>query len=327
MPALVKLLTGRGRRRPRRSREHGGGGGRDGAGRQEPGRSGAGGAARQPRSRRPGVAVRVLGRIAHASSLPALNEAIQDGRPKSKTPRIRALADWPTGEPSKVLLGIATDSAASLHRVLALRGFVNQIAKQPQATDDQILDDYAQAIQIARRNEEKQLVLSKLALVRHRRALEMARGLAADPALKPSAEAAVQRSRSCWRRRPASPRRRIRRRPAKRSTKTPARAGTPARAQAGGEWFRIELDDERPITGIVLDARGSGGDYPRGYEVYVSASSLGDGQLVAKGKGTEAVTKIKFDKPVRGKAIKIVQTGQASGLFWSIHELTVETQP
>jgi hypothetical protein len=96
---------------------------------------------------------------------------------------------------------------------------------------------------------------------------------------------------------------------------------------SGGEWFRIELDEERLITGLVLDTRGSGGDYPRGYEVYVSAGSLGEGQLVAKGQGKEPLLKIVFERPVRGRAIKIVQTGQSQGLFWSIHELTVESPP
>ncbi|MCU0873885.1 MAG: discoidin domain-containing protein, partial [Pirellulaceae bacterium] len=76
-----------------------------------------------------------------------------------------------------------------------------------------------------------------------------------------------------------------------------------------------------------LDASGSGGDYPRGYEIYVSPSSLGDGQLVLKGQGDGAVTRIVFAQPVRGRAIKIIQTGRAEGLFWSIHELTVDSQP
>jgi hypothetical protein len=94
----------------------------------------------------------------------------------------------------------------------------------------------------------------------------------------------------------------------------------------GGEWFRIELDDERLITGLVLDTRGSSGDYPRGYEIYVSASSLGEGRLVVKGEGKEPLIRIVFDQPVLGRAIKIVQTGSTQGLYWSIHELTIESQ-
>ena len=272
--------------------------------------------------------IRVLGRIGHASALPVLNESLKDSRAEAKDAAVRALADWPTGEPAKVLLRIATDASASnVHRILALRGFVNQIAKQPSVSDDQILDDYAHAIQLASRNEEKQLVLSKLALVRHRHAAELARGLLGDAALKPTAEATLQSIDKLL----AMPARVT-------ASTSPEKAGNAidkdsatrwdtGAAQAGGEWFRIELDEDRLITGIVLDAQGSGGDYPRGYEVYVSASSLGEGPRVAQGKGTDAVTKIVFDKPVRGRAIKIVQTGEASGLFWSIHELTVQSQP
>ena len=91
----------------------------------------------------------------------------------------------------------------------------------------------------------------------------------------------------------------------------------------GGEWFKIELDADQVITGIVLDTSGSGADYPRGYEIYVSKGSVGAGQLVAKGNATNPVTKIKFDKPAKGGVLKIVQTGRAEGNFWSIHELTI----
>ena len=137
--------------------------------------------------------LRVLGRIAHASALPVLYQSAQDADAGVKDAAIRALAEWPTGEPATVLFGIASDASASqVHRVLALRGYVVMITKQPEATDDQILDNYAKAMQLAGRNEDKQLVLSKLGLFRHRRALEMARQWAADPALKQSAEAAAQ---------------------------------------------------------------------------------------------------------------------------------------
>jgi hypothetical protein len=227
-----------------------------------------------------------------------------------------------------VLFGIAGDASASqVHRVLALRGYVNMIPKQPDATDDQILDNYAKSLQMAGRNEEKQLVLSKLGLVRHRRALEMARQQAGDPALKQSAEAAAQNIEKLL----AAPARvTASHNPDKASNaidKDPKTRWDTGGAQQGGEWFRIELDEDCLIKGLVLDSSGSGGDYPRGYEIYVSPSSLGDGQLVLKGQGNQAITKIVFPQGVRGRAIKIVQTGRAEGLFWSIHELTVDSQP
>ncbi len=206
----------------------------------------------------------MLGRIAHASALPVLYQSAQDADAGVKDAAIRALAEWPSGEPAKVLLGIAGDASASqVHRVLALRGYVNMIPKQPDATDDQILDNYAKSLQLASRNEEKQLVLSKLGLVRHRRALEMARQLVSDPALKQSAEAAVQNIEKLL----AAPARvTASHNPDKANNaidKDPNTRWDTSGAQQGGEWFRIELDEERLITGLVLDASGSGGDYPR----------------------------------------------------------------
>ena len=75
--------------------------------------------------------LRVLGRIAHASALPVLYQSAQDADAGVKDAAIRALAEWPTGEPAAVLFGIASDASASqVHRVLALRGYVVMITKQ-----------------------------------------------------------------------------------------------------------------------------------------------------------------------------------------------------
>jgi len=95
-------------------------------------------------------------------------------------------------------------------------------------------------------------------------------------------------------------------------------------SQKGEEWFKLDLGYPKKVTGLVLDATGSNGDYPRGYEVYVSPNMVGRGKLVAKGEGDGPVTDITFGAPVTGRIITIVQTGSVGGLFWSIHELTVK---
>ncbi|MHC4071353.1 MAG: discoidin domain-containing protein, partial [Planctomycetota bacterium] len=64
----------------------------------------------------------------------------------------------------------------------------------------------------------------------------------------------------------------------------------------------------------------SSNDYPRGYEVYVSFDGGSWGKSVVTGKGTEPITKIKFDKPVKTRFIKILQTGSSDSWNWSIHE-------
>ena len=229
--------------------------------------------------------LRVLGRIAHASALPILYQSAQDADADVKD---AAIPRWPNGRQA-TREGVAGDrgrrrgfSSASRAGPAGLRQHDPQTAD---ATDDQILDNYAKPLQLAGRNEEKQLVLSKLGLVRHRRALEMARQQAGDPALKQSAEAAVQNIEKLL----AAPARvTASHNPDKANNaidKDPNTRWDTGGAQQGGEWFRIELDEERLIAGLVLDTRGSGGDYLAG-TIYVSPSSLATDNWSSKAKAT-----------------------------------------
>jgi hypothetical protein len=97
-----------------------------------------------------------------------------------------------------------------------------------------------------------------------------------------------------------------------------------SRPMQPGDWFMIDLIIERTVAGLTLDAAGSRGDYPRGYEVYVSFDGGSWGKPIVSGKGTKPLTAIKFPTPVQTRFIKIVQTGSVPGLFWSIHELKVD---
>lgn len=271
--------------------------------------------------------LRVLGRIAHPAALEALSAGLKDANAEVRSAAVRAFADWPDATPIAAVAAVAQDKAAAeTDRIIALRGYINMIARQPAATDDQIIGGYQKALALATRAQEKQLVLSKLALLRHRGALELATKCLDDPELKASAAAAIQKIQA------------LLAAPAKVSAShrpewadlaidgkgdTRWTTDTPMK---GGEWFRIELDQDQLISGVVLDASGSAGDYPRSYEVYIATSSIGDGKLIAKGKGNSARTEIKF-APVLGRSIKIVQTGSAPGNFWSIHTLEVIAKP
>ena len=93
-----------------------------------------------------------------------------------------------------------------------------------------------------------------------------------------------------------------------------------------GDWFAVDLGVEANVTGIILDA-GTPDDYPRGYQVYVSADGKSWGQPIVTGRGTRNPTEIVFPKAVRARHIKIVQTGRSSRSWWSIAELTVQTAP
>lgn len=94
--------------------------------------------------------------------------------------------------------------------------------------------------------------------------------------------------------------------------------------QIPGMWFQIELPAAATVCGLVLDAGTSTGDYPRGYRVELSNDGQHWGQPVATGKGVSAVTEIQFP-PQAAKFIRITQTGKVAGLYWSIHELRIDT--
>jgi mono/diheme cytochrome c family protein len=97
---------------------------------------------------------------------------------------------------------------------------------------------------------------------------------------------------------------------------------TTGKFMAPGMWLQIELKEATPIIGLVLDSSNSPNDYPRGYQVSVSTNGATWSEPVATGKGSQALTEIRFPETA-ARFIRITQTGKADGNFWSIHELQV----
>lgn len=267
---------------------------------------------------------KTMGMIGHDAALDTLKTGVRNKNAGIRDAAIRALAAWPSAAPIKTLAGVAADKSASqTHRIITLRSYIDMIDKQLELSDARIMADYSKAVALATRLDDKRLVLSKLSGFRSRSALKLAEKLASESDLKRDAEATIEKIKALLARpgrvtashNPGTARNAI-----DGNLSTRWDTATPMR---GGEWFKIELDADQTIAGIVLDTSGSGADYPRGYEVYVSRGSVGAGQLVAKGKATNPVTKITFEKPAKGGVLKIVQTGRAEGNFWSIHELTI----
>ena len=105
----------------------------------------------------------------------------------------------------------------------------------------------------------------------------------------------------------------------------PATRWTTGEPQKPGQWIQIDLGFVATIAKVTLDTTGSAGDFPREYAVYTSNDAKDWGEPVLKGKGDGPVTALEF-KDQRARFIKIEQTGKVDGLFWSIHELKVETK-
>ena len=92
-------------------------------------------------------------------------------------------------------------------------------------------------------------------------------------------------------------------------------------AQVNGQWFRVDMLSARTFNSITLDAGTSSGDYPRGYQVFVSNDGTNWGNAIATGTGTTQLITVPFASQT-ARYLRIVQTG-SSGSWWSIHELNV----
>jgi len=79
----------------------------------------------------------------------------------------------------------------------------------------------------------------------------------------------------------------------------------------------------RTFNQVILDAAGSAGDYPRGYQVNVSNDGTNWGSPVATGSGSSAAITITVSTQT-ARYIRVTQTGSVSStIWWSIHELNV----
>jgi fibronectin type 3 domain-containing protein len=88
--------------------------------------------------------------------------------------------------------------------------------------------------------------------------------------------------------------------------------------QVPGQWFQVDMGSTNILSAIVLDCGASTGDYPRGYQLYLSKDGTNWGTPIAVGNGS-AVTTISFDAHA-ARYIRVTQTGSASANWWSIAE-------
>ena len=90
-------------------------------------------------------------------------------------------------------------------------------------------------------------------------------------------------------------------------------------SQSNGQWFRVDMGQVNTISSITFDGGTSGDDYPRAYQVLLSADGVNFTE-VGSGTGSQFFT-VPFS-PQSARYIEIQQTG-AAGSWWSLHELNV----
>jgi HEAT repeat protein len=267
----------------------------------------------------------VLPRIGGGKALATVRSQLKNTDAGARKAAIRALSDWPESAPADDLLAIAKADSGD-DGILALRGCVNLLSKWSNRPAADNVAKLAEAMSLAKRTDEKRLILSVLPKFPCEQSLKMAQVLADDKDLGREAGLAAGKIKNAM----VSA-------GLKASSNTdgesPANAldgkqetrWTSKGAMSPGMWFALDLGRECKLKKITLDTRPSGEDYPRGYEVYVSFDGKDWGKPVLTGRG-QPVTEIAFPKPVSARHVKIVQTGKSDKWQWSIHELTVDSE-
>ena len=136
--------------------------------------------------------LKILGRLGGARALGAVRSAAKSSDPKVKEAGLRAMAGWPDDSAAVDLLRIAGAAGSEVHQILALRGYV-RLAGMPSKgrTTARTMAMFRNAAKLAKRADEKRLILGGLRNVRSIDALNMAVEYLSDKALAREAGSAA----------------------------------------------------------------------------------------------------------------------------------------
>lgn len=131
------------------------------------------------------------GQIGGPEALNALIQAASDADSDIQITALRALSEWPDVGAMETLLKVAQSPPSSRARAVALRGYLRMLRLPGGAPLADAPTLYRAALDLARSDDEKRLVLSGLASIGSKDALAMARSLADSPDLSAEAEQAM----------------------------------------------------------------------------------------------------------------------------------------
>ena len=135
------------------------------------------------------VLLRALGRAGGPQALRAVQAAMKDADAPVQDEAVRVLAGWSDASAAPALLALAKTGAKESHQILALRGYVRLAGEQP--TDDAKVKMLTEAMKLAKRPEDKKLVLGALGNVQTVESLKLVAPCLGDAALAEEASAAA----------------------------------------------------------------------------------------------------------------------------------------
>ena len=135
--------------------------------------------------------LQTLGDLGDNSALPVLRKSLSDADQDVRYATITALSKWPDAKPMPDLLKVARTSENNIHRILALRGYINLTAASGQLPPDQKLQCCKRAMRIATNDAEKKKILAVVSGVKTADSLSFAVSHLSTPALKEEAALAA----------------------------------------------------------------------------------------------------------------------------------------
>ncbi len=128
----------------------------------------------------------LLSQVSGPKALEAVTANAQSANPETKDAATRVLGEWPNADAAPALLDLAKNDREAKYQIRALRGYL-RIARQLQLPNAERLAMFRTAMQVARRDEEKQLAMDVLTRIPSAQTLQLAVGYLDDPVLKDTA--------------------------------------------------------------------------------------------------------------------------------------------
>jgi Tfp pilus assembly protein PilW len=135
------------------------------------------------------VLLRAMGRAGGPQTLRAVQAATKDADASVQDEAVRVLAGWSDASVAPELLALAKTSTNQKHQILALQGYVRLAGEQP--TDDAKVKMLTEAMGLAKRPDDKKLVLGALSNVQTVESLRLVVPCLGDAALAEEASAAA----------------------------------------------------------------------------------------------------------------------------------------
>jgi HEAT repeat protein len=141
----------------------------------------------------------ILGQLGGEKALAAIREAIKSDDEKTHEAGVRALVNWPDPTPLNDLLALAKEDKNNTLAILSLRGYVRLAGLPSKRPPVETLKLLQEALAVAKRPDEKKMILGGLGDVKDVKALETVAPFLADESLASEAVvASVKIARDQW---------------------------------------------------------------------------------------------------------------------------------